>query len=398
MADRIRVLSVIDGLGYAGDETRMLNMSRGLDRARFSHSVLTLNPLAYGDANEYRARKNDYLAAGIRVDDLADCAPERPLQLSSIAGRLYDKTGIFRRARRLARLVREWKVDVIDGHLQSAGLVAVLASRWTGIPSTVTLYGGYTQSFQVDWPWTTRAALRLTTSVLTDSAIRADQMRAFLKGNASKVAVIPNGIAEPQPARTNSEMRRHFGLPEDPNIRIVGQVGRLIEYKGHDVLIRTAQKALREEPNIIFLLVGYPRAESYRQHLHSLAKELGISEKIAIREYPGNIADVWGIIDVHAHASLFDSLPISITEGMALSKPAVVTSVGGIPEMVSHNETGLIVPPGDPDALAAGIVELLRRPELARRLGANARARYEKRYRPEIMVRALEDHFAKLVK
>jgi glycosyltransferase involved in cell wall biosynthesis len=83
---------------------------------------------------------------------------------------------------------------------------------------------------------------------------------------------------------------------------------------------------------------------------------------------------------------------------MALSKPAVVTSVGGIPEMVSHNETGLIVPPGDPDALAAGIVELLRRPELARRLGANARARYEKRYRPEIMVRALEDHFAKLVK
>ena len=82
MADRIRVLSVIDGLGYAGDETRMLNMSLGLDRTRFSHSFLTLNPLAYGDANEYRARKNHYLEAGIQVDDLADCAPEHSLQIT----------------------------------------------------------------------------------------------------------------------------------------------------------------------------------------------------------------------------------------------------------------------------------------------------------------------------
>jgi hypothetical protein len=212
MADRIRVLSVIDGLGYVGDETRMLNMSLGLDRTRFSHSVLTLNPLAYGDANEYRARKNHYLEAGIQVDDLADCAPEHSLQITGIAGRIYRKTGVFRRARRLARLVREWKVDVIDGHLPSAGLVGALASRWTGLASAVTVYGDYTRSFQVDWPWTTRAAPRLSTSVFTDSAIRAGQMRAFLRDSPSKVVLIPNGIAEPRPARTNSEMRRYFGL------------------------------------------------------------------------------------------------------------------------------------------------------------------------------------------
>jgi glycosyltransferase involved in cell wall biosynthesis len=397
MANRIRVLSVIDGLGYAGDETRMFNMSRALDRGRFSHSVLTLNPGAYGKANEYWSRKNRYLDAGIQVDDLAECVPERATQMNGLAGWwIYSKTGIFRRARRLARIVREWNVDVIDGHLESAGLVGALAARWTGAASTITMYGGYTGTFQVNWPWTTRIALRLATSVLTDSKIRADQMRACLNGNASKVALIPNGIAEPQPKRSASEMRKHFGLPQDPRIRIIGNVGRLIEYKGHDVLIRAAQKVLSTEPNTAFLLVGYPRTESYRQHLQSLAKELGISDLVAIGEYPGDIADVWGVIDVHAHASLFDSLPISITEGMALAKPAVVTNVGGIPEMVSHNQTGLIVRPGDPDALAHGILELLQRPELARRLGASARERYERRYRPEVMVHALEDHFVEL--
>ncbi|MBV9266211.1 MAG: glycosyltransferase [Acidobacteriaceae bacterium] len=394
-AKRIRVLSVIDGLGYAGDETRMLNMSRWLDRSRFHHSVLTLNPLTYGTAKEYTDRKSQYVEAGIQVDDLAQVVPERRIDLPAFASRVYNKTGIFRRAHRLAQLVRKWDVDVIDAHLESAGLIGGLASRWTGAASTVTVYGGYTETFQVNWPWTTRATLHLVTTVITDSAVRAQQMRALLR-NPSKVALIPNGIEEPRPKRTNLEMRRQFGLPEDMRCRIVGQVGRLIEYKGHDVLIRAARVVLENEPDTAFLLVGYPRNESYRSYLLALAKELHITDRVVITEYPGDIADVWAVIDIHAHASLFDSLPISITEGMALCKPAVVTSVGGIPEIVLHNETGLVVPPGDPEAMAEGILKLLRSPALASRLGVNARARYETFYRPDIMVRALEDHFYRL--
>jgi glycosyltransferase involved in cell wall biosynthesis len=76
----------------------------------------------------------------------------------------------------------------------------------------------------------------------------------------------------------------------------------------------------------------------------------------------------------------------------------VATSVGGIPEMVEHEKTGLIVPPGDPDALAQALLRLLREPEMAQRLGKAARNRYQKRYRPEVMTRKLESLFTDLVR
>jgi glycosyltransferase involved in cell wall biosynthesis len=102
------------------------------------------------------------------------------------------------------------------------------------------------------------------------------------------------------------------------------------------------------------------------------------------------------VIDLHVHASRFDSLPNAIIEGMSLGKPAVVTSVGGIPEVVTHGETGLIVPPGDIDGLEGAILRLLDSPAEAARLGAGARRRYEERLRPERMTADMEQLFARL--
>jgi glycosyltransferase involved in cell wall biosynthesis len=389
----MKVLTVIDGLGFAGGETRILSMSRNLDRKCFQHSVLTLNPAAYGSASEYRAQRKHYLDSGVQVDDFTLVAPERIYDLNAWPGKVYAKTGIFRRACRLAALAKKWRVDVIDAHLESASLVAALGGRLARIPVAVTMYGGYNDKNEVAWPWTTRLAIRLANSVITDSDIRAQQMRALLRRNGSKVVTIPNGIPRPHSERSAAKIRKLLQLPEDPHIRVIGQISRLIEYKGHEVLIQTARKVLSVEPNTAFLLVGYPRREEYRDHLRRLANQLGIGDRVVITEYEGDIADVWRIIDVHAHASLFDSLPISITEGMSLGKPAAVTSTGGIPEMVLDHETGLVVPPGDPEALAAAVLQLLQRPDLAKRLGDRARQRYEQLYRPEIMVRHLENHF-----
>jgi L-malate glycosyltransferase len=393
VASRLKVLTVIDGLGFAGGESRILSMSRNLDQNRFQHSVLTLNPAAYGNGSEYQARRKHYLDAGVQVDDFTQVAPGRISDLNRWAGKLYAKTGIFRRAYRLATLAKKWRVDVIDAHLESAGLVSAFAGRLARIPASVTLYGGYNDKNEVAWPWTTRLAIRLATSVITDSHIRAQQMGALLGPNRSKVVTIPNGIPRPRSERSAAEIRKLLQLPEDPRVRVVGQISRLIEYKGHEVLIQTARKVLSVEPNTAFLFVGYPRCEEYRNHLRSLASQLGIGDRVVITEYDGDIADVWGVIDVHAHASLFDSLPISITEGMSLGKPAAVTSTGGIPEMVINGETGFVVRPGDPEALAGALLQLVQQPDLATRLGERARQRYEQLYRPEIMTRRLENHF-----
>ena len=397
-AARIRVLSVIDGLGFAGDESRLLSLGQNLNASRFHHSVLTLNPLAYATPDEFRARRQHYLDAGLQVDDLAEASPERASRMAALPPALYAKTGILRRARRLARLIRKWRVQVIDGHLESAGLVSVLAGRLTGTPSSITLYCGARVGSDMIWPRSTRMALRMASAVLTDSRIRADQMRAFVPRNPQKVSVIPNGIPQPLSQRSPAEMRRLLGLPQDPAVRIIGMVGRLVEYKGHEVLIQAAREVLARAPDTAFLAVGYTRTESYKQSLIRLTQELGIRDRFVIAEYPGSIGDIWSAIDIHVHASLFDSLPISIAEGMSFGKPAVVTSAGGIPEIVQHGITGLVVPPGDPAALAAALLDVLHNPELARRLGAKARERYEQFYRPEIMAREMENFFTGMLR
>jgi len=112
--------------------------------------------------------------------------------------------------------------------------------------------------------------------------------------------------------------------------------------------------------------------------------------------YPGPIGDVWQALDIHVHASLMDSLPNAIIEGMSLALPAVVTSVGGIPEMVEHEETGLVVPPDDPASLANALLQLLRHPYQAAALGQAAYRRYRDRYGTEAMTRTLEQLFATL--
>ncbi|MDQ2773862.1 MAG: hypothetical protein M3Y57_02885, partial [Acidobacteriota bacterium] len=86
---RIRVLTVIDGLGFAGGESRILSMSRGFDRERFEHSVLTVNPECYSGADEFAARRTQYVQAGVRIDDLSEAAPAQLRAPGGIAGKVY---------------------------------------------------------------------------------------------------------------------------------------------------------------------------------------------------------------------------------------------------------------------------------------------------------------------
>jgi glycosyltransferase involved in cell wall biosynthesis len=212
----------------------------------------------------------------------------------------------------------------------------------------------------------------------------------------AQVKVIPNGIEPPRALRSRPEMRKALGLPDDPRVRIIGQIATLLPTKGQDVLLEAAKIVLAQEPDVAFALVGYPRGGSYADDLQQQAMRLGINDRVRICGYPGNIGDVWKVIDIHTHPTQLDSLPQAIMEAMSLGLPSVVTPTGGIATMVDHDRTGLIVPPRDPVALADALLRLLREPETASRLGRAAQERYRERYTTAIMTSALENTFAGL--
>ena len=294
----------------------------------------------------------------------------------------------FPMMRRLKTHLAQERVEVIDARMGTAITIGALVGRMQGIPVVATDYGP-----QVVNGLLRKAAAQLSIptvdAFVSDSRKRLEDTRKWLFRPPSRMRVIPNGIFEPSSTRSRAEMRATLGLPADERVRIVVQVARLEPHKGIMDLLHAAQLVIHKQPQTAFLICGATRDPAFNAAMLRKAGELGIADKVVLRSYVGNIADVWKVADIHVHASLLDSSPIAIHESMALGLPGVFTNTGGVPDLIEPGETALLVPKGDVQALASGIETLLTDRALAERLGRAARRRYETYHRPEMMAEAI---------
>jgi glycosyltransferase involved in cell wall biosynthesis len=384
---RIHILSVIDDLHFGGDEYRLLAFAQSLDASRFQHAVVTLMKADSVTGERYGSMREQYHRAGVRLLDLGQ---------SPIAARARPGTSKLRsfkeKVQRLKALVREEKVDVLDVHLDPANPICAAASLGTGIPFVVTLYQVTTMR-SAKFALAGQFNLGSAALLITDSNAQASRIRDWLL-RKREIRVIPNGTPPPQPVLLRGDVLRLLNIRDEPALTIIGQISSLVSYKGHLVLLEAAKQVLERHPECLFLLVGYERRETgYRESLLQRASDLGIAERVRIAGYPGPIGDVWNIVNIHAHASVLDSLPNALLEAMSLGTPSVVTSVGGIPEAIDHGMNGFLVSPGNPDQLARHLLLLLEDSGLRTKLGLAAYATYSRRFRPDVMTRQLEDCF-----
>jgi len=163
--------------------------------------------------------------------------------------------------------------------------------------------------------------------------------------------------------------------------RIVGNIARLAAQKGHRDLVAAAPKVLERHPDVRFVVAG---DGELRSQLTELARPLG--DRFVFLGEREDVPDVLASFEVFAYPSRFEGLCVAVIEAQAAGVPVVATPVGGIPENVLDGETGLLVPPNDPVALAEAINRLLDEPELARTLAERARPRVAERYARERMV------------
>jgi glycosyltransferase involved in cell wall biosynthesis len=168
----------------------------------------------------------------------------------------------------------------------------------------------------------------------------------------------------------SDDVRAELGIPEDAPL--VGSVANFKAAKDHATLLQAAVRVRQAVPDLRLLLVGQGPLEAETRRL---AAELGLSETVLFAGFREDARRLAATFDVFTLSSTYEGLPIALVEAMALGRPAVVTEVGGTPEVVTDGADGLLVPPGDPAALAGGLLRLLRDPELRARIGAAARAR-----------------------
>lgn len=392
MSRKIRIASLYRSLRMGGDERRLLHFALGLDRRRFDMVLVTVFPPDPDEKAIEGPILSEFREAGVEVVHLED-RPERwrpPWLRPAIT-----KAGCEVIAR-MVRLLREREIDVLDARLTAAIPLGIIAAKLAGTPvvtgaqynfATVNTWRSRVLA-QVFWPW--------LDALVCDSELRLAEMSAALLLPPRGV-FIDNGIFPPKSERSNAELRELLDLPRSPHVKIIGQVATLLRFKGYAVLLEAAALVLAREPDTAFLFCGFDREPGFRDELLARAAALGIADKVRILGYDGPIGDIWRVIDIHAHASFFDSAPQTLVESMSLGKPAVVTEVGGIPEMIEPGVSAIMVPPGRPDLVADALVRLLRDPAEAQRLGAAAEARYQKKYRADLMVRAIEGLFVELL-
>ncbi len=182
-------------------------------------------------------------------------------------------------------------------------------------------------------------------------------------------------------------------LPEEygmePGSQIVGVVARLEPEKGHPTLLEAWPQVLRAVPDAYLLVVG---EGSRRDALEAQARELRIAHRVVFTGRRDDVPAVTAALDVAVLPSYREAQGLTILEAMALSRPVVASNVGGIPEMIEDGVTGLLVPPHDPDALAAAIVRLLRDHSYADILARAGHDLVHDRFCIELMVRRGRDH------
>ena len=383
----MRVATLYSNLAVGGDENRVLSFARAADRRRVEHHLIVAAQGLEPAASEGMVQR--YEALGVRVHFLNETPRSRlqthPAALESVR----DAARLVRIVAKLARLLRRLRIQILDARL----IAGILHGVPAGVAGRVPVILG--TSYQID-EWTS-GPLRLVRSgllsgldvLISDSEWAIEQHRDLF-GERVRFAVIPNGIPDPTPDLPRAEVRRRLGIPE--HVTLIAQVANFHPYKGHRVLVDAMPQILARHPDTWFLFCGHIREnQAHVEGLRDRARRLRVDHRLVITTYPGPIGDIWGAVDIHAHASMRDSSPIAIHESMARSRPAVVTSVGGIPELVADGESALLVPPDDATALARGLTSFLDDPAGARRFGLAARARYESSHRPETMARSLED-------
>jgi glycosyltransferase involved in cell wall biosynthesis len=269
----------------------------------------------------------------------------------------------------------------------------------TGVPSLITTYN-VDEMWRPLWLWKAmhRSTLAMSQAIVTDSDTVANALRSWMTPKRrGRVHVIPNGPPPPVAERPEPEVRSLLGLAPREATRVVGQVAALSRGKGQHLLLEAAPRVLARHPDVTFLLVGFERpVPGYAAVLRARATELGIADRVIITSYQGKIGDVWQTIDIQAHPTMADSLPNAILEGMSLGKPLVASAHAGIPTLVLRDQTGIVVPVNNAEAVAEALIELLDRPEKAQAFGAAARERYLYGYTGEHLARRMETVFTEI--
>ncbi len=357
---RPRILVAIKGLGIGGAEMLIAESARLWDRDRFDYRVVYALPWK---------------------DQLVPRLTELGVAVTCVG----TKRGMGPTSwMALQRHIRE-NADLVHAHLPAMGAVVRLTSR---VPVVYTEHNIAT-SYRRPVQWANRWTYGRNRAVTAVSQAVADSIAGY-PGPAA--TVVSNGVSVEVDADSAAAARRELGIGSQTPL--VVHVGNIRPHKGHANLVAAVAGLVPSCPDVRVVSIGGEKNDGDLARVRRLAADAGVGDHLS---FLGRREDALAFVaaaDVFANPSDFEGLPVAVLEAMSLARPVVATAVGGVPAIVKPDVTGVLVPPNDPLALAAGIEGLLQDKVYARDLGEAGREVIERDYSLEAMVRNLESTYA----
>ena len=371
MQKKVNIIHLIPSLGIGGAEKILLDFCRKINREKYHLTVAY-----WGGREDLLGSIED---AGVKVVKL------KIKNVKSV-------NSVFR----ISRLLRDVSAELIHTHFMDADLMGFLASRISRIPVVMNIHS---YPFPVGFRHCLRYRLMSLGAgrILCVSNTVKNHLVSQVGINPDRISVTYNGIDFEKLSILKSEdkkkeLKRSLGVKE--NCRVIGNVSRLTFDKGQKYLILAAPRVLEKYPEAKFLIIG---DGELREKLTELTRELNIRDSVIFAGSRDDVPDLLSIMDIFVFPTFNEAMGISVLEAMAAGKPIVATDDAAIPEIIQDGKEGLLVHPGDRDALARAILRLLDDPGSIREMGAFAKERV-KIFSDEAMVRRIEKVYDELLK
>jgi glycosyltransferase involved in cell wall biosynthesis len=295
------------------------------------------------------------------------------LEGSGVQFEVFDIERPFspRFAKWLAASFETRKIHVAHNHEFSFAVYGAWAGRLAGVPQVTTMHGGRYYAEALRRRIALGIALRATAEPVAVSEVLKNHLTRDLFLPPESISVIPNGI--PNSTAVDPGIRASLGLAS--SARLVVAIGNLYPVKGHGFLIEALHRIAGRHPEACLLIAG--RGEEL-EPLRSLAQSLGMEKRVYLLGLRDDVPALLAAADVFALPSLSEGLPIAILEAMFAAKPIVASDVGDIG--MALGGFGRLVPPGNVDALATALDQVLSDPVAARKMGESARSRATAEY------------------
>jgi glycosyltransferase involved in cell wall biosynthesis len=283
-----------------------------------------------------------------------------------------EKSGKFSMVWQFNSLLAKLSPDVIHAHCEKSFFVGGIAGKLRGVPVLGTYHRSNLEFYQSTLKYKFFASLM--SRCVAISTQRISLMQHQLGIPTQNITLIHGGVDLSAVKVRENKPEAKAAIGFNPDQRLLLSLGHLGEIKGHDYTLAALKNVVSRFPDV-HLYIGGDGAPADYQRLQALIQNYALQDHVTLLGEVINAFDLFAACDVFVLPSLEEAFGLVFIEAGAHGRPTVATNVGGIPDIIVNNETGILVPPGDSAMLALALGSILENPEWADQLGSAARKR-----------------------